>query len=389
MSLPATDLSHFKKKIRGKIRLAILAGELLHFIYLVVKNFMKSPDQLTKYDSFQQLVSDKKFVMEVLRKESRSGKLESDPLKYLKYVNTVMRRGYTGLLEVIDTVWDLTVHHNRIDSRTLFNGIIGLTLSKLPPLDKAFLYENVSYSQRPFIMNIKHYNFVVVEAELGRRVEALAKTLVYIGSLANTNVSLGLFARFSIRSIDAERIVSKQNSGYAHRLLKMFRFYPTVLRMQRHAYKKVGALKKIEDEVLNMLSELYMDNDEIISLINMDAPANILSMVPSISLGGGLCFATVFRGELINTLGAGKEARIKVADAVIKAYPAYYSVLPHQNYPGDYLFMAFHPFTIPKICLVVATYPVNILNELEPKRRNIVFLDKLFPKVEEVAKTYL
>jgi len=158
--------------------------------------------------------------------------------------------------------------------------------------------------------------------------------------------------------------------------------------MQRLAYKKVKAVKELESEVINMLSELYMDGNKFISLINMDVPANILAMVPSISLSGGLCFATAFRGELLSILGTEKEAGIKVADVVVKAYPSYYSVLPHRNYPGDYVFVMFHPFTVPRIGLVVATYPVEVLDKLKPKRRNVSSLDKLFPKVKEVVKAY-
>ncbi len=388
MPSPIIDLSHFKKNIRGKIRLAIFMGKLLHFIYLVVKNFKDYPDQLTKYDSFLQLVSDKEFVMKVLAKEGRFGKPKSDPLKYLKLVNIMVQRGYAGLLELADIIWDLTIHHKRINLRTLFNNIIGLTSPRPFFLDEMKFYGKVSYSRCPFVMNIRQYNYVIIEAELGEKTEALAKTLIYIGSLAGTNKSLGLFARFSVRGIDAEYMVSNQNKGYAHRLLKMFRFYPTVLRMQRFAYKKVKTVKELENEVISMLSELYMNNNEFISLINMDVPANILAMAPSISLIGGLCFVTAFRGELLSIFGAEREARIKVADAVVKAYPSYYSVLPYRNYPGDYVFVAFHPFTAPRISLIVATYPIDILDELRPKRRNVSSLDKLFPEVKEVVKVY-
>jgi len=92
---------------------------------------------------------------------------------------------------------------------------------------------------------------------------------------------------------------------------------------------------------------------------------------------------------LLSVIGAEKEAKVKVADAVIGAYPSYYSVLSHQNYPGDYVFIMFHPFTAPRVGLIVATYPVEVLNKLKPKRGNISSLDKLFPKVKEVVRTHL
>jgi len=87
MSPSAIDLSHFKKKIRGKIKLAIFMSMLLHLIYLAIKNFGKRPDQLAKYDSFLQLVSDKEFIAKILAKESRSGRLKADPSRYLKPVD--------------------------------------------------------------------------------------------------------------------------------------------------------------------------------------------------------------------------------------------------------------------------------------------------------------
>ncbi|PUA33341.1 MAG: hypothetical protein B7O98_02635 [Zestosphaera tikiterensis] len=384
MSLPPIDLSLFDKKVRGKIRLAVSMGQLLHFIYLAVKNF---PDRVAKYSSFLQLINDKEFAAEVLRKESRFGGRGGSPLKYLGLVNAIAQRGYSRLLELADIVWDLTVYHSRIDPKTLFNNIVGLASEKhYSLLDEMRIHGKATYKRSPFIMNIRHYNYITVEVEYGGRSEALAKTLIYIGSLADTNESLGLFARFSVRSIDAEHVVRKQEEGCAHRLIKTFRLYPTVLRMQRLSYKRVYPVQNQRSEVLNMLSELFIDDKKFASLINMDVPANILAMAPSISLGGGLCFATAFRGELLDFLGIEKEAKIKVADTVIKAIPSYYSVLDCQKSPGDYVFMVFHPFTAPKVGLVVATYSTNVLGSLKPKRRNVSSLDNLFPKVEEVAK---
>ena len=385
MSLPVIDLSHFKKKVRGKIKLSIFMSELLHLIYLVIKNYRNHPDQISKYETFWRLVRDRDFIKNVLMKESWSSRAEQDPLRYFKLVEIIKERGYTNFLELADIIWDLTVHHKKIDHRTMFNNIIGL---KPHLLDKMKFYGRVSYKRCPFIMDIKLYKFLIIEAEVGKGTEALAKSLIYIGSLTNTDKTLGLFARFSVRSLDNEHMVHNQNNGYAHKLLKMFKLYPTVLRMQRLAYKKVEAVKGLENELISMLSELYVDDKHLTSIINMDVPANILTMAPSISLSGGLCIATVFRGELLDVLGAKIEARIKVADTIIKAYPSYHTVLPRSNYPGEYVFLAFHPFTIPRISLMIATYKVDILDKIKPRRRNISSLDKLFPKIHELVKTY-
>lgn len=100
-----------------------------------------------------------------------------------------------------------------------------------------------------------------------------------------------------------------------------FGLYPTVLRMQRLPYNKVEPKSNLYGEMLKMLSELYIGEDQLLSLVDMDVPANMLTMAPSISLNGGLCLVGAFRGELLDILGAKNEARIRVADTIIKAHP--------------------------------------------------------------------
>jgi len=386
MSQPAVDLSHFEKSARSKIRLSIFVSKLLHLIYIVVKNYREEPQRLAKYQSFWQLVSDLEFIRKVLIRESRSDKLKQDPRAYPRLAEVLKERRYTGLLELIDIIWDLTVHHRRIDSRLQFKNIIGAG----PHIsDEIKFYGKVSYLSKPFIMNINLYRFLIVESESGVKEGALAKTLVYLGSLADTDKTLGMFARLSIRSIDAEHMVQNQSKGYAHKIVRPFKFYPTALRMQRLAYRKVKPEKALESEALNMLSELYVNEGALSSIVNMDVHANILAMAPSLSLYGGLCIPTAFRGELLDVLGSGKGARVKVGDVIIKAYPSYFSILTGTRYPGEYIFVMFHPFTIPRIGLVVATYPINVLDKIKPKKRNVSFLDRLFPKIHEVARTHI
>jgi len=385
MSQPAVDLSHFEKSARSKVRLSIFVSRLLHLIYIVAKNCRKDPQKLVKYQSFWQLVSDIEFIKKVLIRESRSGKLKQDPRAYLKLAETLKKRGYAGLLELIDVIWDLTIHHKRIDSRLQFKNIIGVGPNII---DEVKFYGKVSYTIRPFVMNINFYRFLIVESESGVKEEALAKTLVYLGSLADTDKSLGMFARLSIRGADAKQMVQNQGRGYAHKIVRPFKFYPTVLRMQRLAYRKVKPEKVLESEMLNMLSELYVDEGALSSIVNMDVHANILAMAPSLSIHGGLCIPTAFRGELLDVLGSSKGARVKVGDVIIKAYPSYFSVLTSTRYPGDYIFVMFHPFTIPRIGLVIATYPINVLDRIKPKKRNVSHLDKLFPKIHEISRTH-
>jgi len=277
MSQPAVDLSHFEKSARSKIRLSIFVSRLLHLIYIVVKNCREEPQKLAKYQSFWQLVSDIEFVRKVLIRESRSSKLKQDPRAYLMLAEALKKRGYTGLLELVDVIWDLTVHHKRIDSRLQFKNIIGVGTNII---DEIKFYGKVSYVSKPFVMNINFYRFLIVESESGLKEEALAKTLVYLGSLADTDKTLGMFARLSIRSIDAEQMVWNQSQGYAHKIVRPFRFYPTVLRMQRLVYRKAKPEKVLESEMLNMLSELYVDEGALSSIVNMDVHANILAMAP-------------------------------------------------------------------------------------------------------------
>lgn len=375
------DLSLFRKQVRSKIRLSIYMNNLLHFIYLAIKNF---PDQSSRYETFWDLIKDVDFARKVLLKEGRFGKPELDPLKYLDLTKVLQERGYTDLLELANTVWDLTVHHRRIHYKSLFNSLLGIRSSLL---DNIKLYGKISYRCKPFIMKIKSFNFIVIETELAGNTEALAKTLIWIGRFIYSDKNLGLFVRFSIRSIDAEHIRYKQEKGYLHHLLNDFRLYPTVLRMQRLAYNKVGSKSNLYSEVIKMLSELYIDNNQLLSLIDLDVPANILAMAPSISLNGGLCLVSAFRGELLDILGAKNEARIRVADTIIKAYQSYYTVFDTRKYPGEYLFISFHPFTIPRVCLIVATLPLNMLDKIKPERRNVLSLNSLFPKIKEIVKT--
>lgn len=390
----AIDLSHFKKKIRGKIRLAIYMGKLIHLLYLAVKNFRNEPEELVKYDSFQELLRDRDFVIKILMRESRSGTLKDEPLVYSDIASIISERGYTSLLELADLIWDLTIHHRKINPKALFNTILGIPSSAKSYVD-IFLsdmqfYGKANYSSTPFAMDIKLYNFLAIEAEMAERTEDLAKTLIYIGSLSNSEKTLGLFARFSIKNIDAERIIHYQESGHAHRMLKMFRLYPTVLRMLRFAHKRIKAVKELEKEIYSMLSELYVDSsNDLGAIISMDVPANVLAMAPAISLGGGLCIATVFRGELLDPLGSRAEARIKISDTIINAYPSFNSLLHYSRYhQKEYVFLMFHPFTIPKIGIIMATFPVDILDNIRPRRRNINSLDYLFPRIHEIAKVY-
>ena len=380
------DLSQFEKKVRSKIKLAIFTNYFLHLIYIVIKNYRTNPDELSRYQSFWQLINDVSFIKRAFIKEGRSDKLKQNPYLYFKLAETLKNRGYSGLLELIETVWDLTVHHKKIDSKLFFNAIIGLNPS-IPSIDDHLTFlGKVSYTSKPFIIKLMLYNFLIVETEFGSGSEKLAKTLLYLGSLEETDRSLGMFARFSIRSIDAEELLRTQEKGYAHRLHTTYIFYPTVLRMQRHPYKKVKSIKELDSEVSNMISELYVEENTLSQIVDRDAPANILAMAPSISLRGGLCIPTAFRGELLDTLGSSKGARIKVGDITIKAYPSFFSTLPHYMYPGDYIFVMLHPFPLPRIGITVATYPVDKFDKVKPKKRNVSFLDKYFPKIQDITR---
>jgi len=59
-----------------------------------------------------------------------------------------------------------------------------------------------------------------------------------------------------------------QEKGSAHTLIKTFRFYPTVLRMQRLSYKRASPVQDQGSEILSILSKLFIDDKRFASLIN-------------------------------------------------------------------------------------------------------------------------
>lgn len=380
------------KKKRRKVLYAIAVWRLLHLMYLVLKHSIRDNrllERAASHDTFEQLVENKQLISTILKAEymysKRMPRSMSDLVRrYHELIIKLRERGYEGLLELVNRVWDISFHHKLVNHRLLCNQLFGLE----GPTSYIETAGRVVCKDRPFHVLIKNFRFMILEARYAG-IGGLAKTSIYLGSL-NTpmrSLRLGLLARLSLKSVDAEHLLSRQRNGMVFEVReKMFRYYPSVLRIQRLAYRRVRAEKRLEEELLNMLSELYVDENTLASIISGDVRANVLSMVPSISLAGALCIPVVFRGELLEVLGAGRKTRIRAAEQTLDSLPASFSTFELDMYPGDYIFLAFIPFTMPRVLLVVASYPLEVINRIKPRKRRVAKLDNVFPKINEVAK---
>lgn len=380
------------KKKKRKIFYAIAVWRLLHLMYLVLKHSTKDKkllEQVVSYDTFERLIGSKQLVCAVLKAEFKYSKSAPRSITdiarmYYELIIKLKERGYSGLLELINRAWDLSLHHRSISHRSLCNRLFGLE----GPLGHIESAGRVVCKEMPFHALIKNFRFVILETSY-EKAGVLTKTSVYLGSLSTPirSLRLGLLARLSLKGVDAVHLLGRQREGGLFEVReKMFKYYPTVLRIQRLAYRRVHAVKQLEDKLLNMLSELYVDENTLASIISGDARANLLSMVPSISLAGALCIPVVFRGELMEMFGAGRKTRIRVAEQALDAFTASYSVFEHDVYPGEYVFLALIPFTMPRVLMIVASHPIEVIDRIRPRKREVVALDSIFPRINEVAK---
>jgi len=376
MSHPAVDLGIFRKDFRRRLRLSIFMSRLIHFMYLAVKNF---PSEATRYGSVEALLKDAVFVKKVLAKESKTDKVKNFD-RYLSILFDLRNRGYTGLIEALDSLWRLTIVQKAPMDFLL--SLLGMS-ARIPDMIKLAkaCSGKISVRGSPLILTIDKFYMMALEAEYGSSAESLARTTVYVSSLKNTDIRLGLGARFSIKTIDAQKIVDAQNKGFRHLIVKPLRFYPSLLRMYRSSYKKLKAESSVAEEIKCLISETYMDANELGALINMDVSANLLAALPSISLLGGLCFPVAFEGELLKPLS--REAVIKISDLSMKAYPAFFSILNIDRYPGHYMFFCFVPITLPKVALVAGSWRTEDL-KISKRRRAVSRFDDLFPTIGEL-----
>ena len=376
MSHPQSiDLSFYEKKIRSKLRLAIFMGKILHFMYLAVKNY---PREVKKYNNTEELIKDQDFARKVFLKEAREETEEEKQCHQLmNFLKSIVKRGFTELLEPLNVIWKMTISSDQEKPKLFISDIMGASLWDMPKI-----IGNVIVRPSPLMLIIRQFSIFVLEAEFGLYSDQLAKTSVYIGQLQDADLRLSLAVRFSLNTGDAEALVNAQERGYKHVLVKDFRVYPSLLRMLRTPYKKMKAERGFEEELKSIISEVYVSENNVGALVNMDVEANILAMISAVSLSGGLCFPVAFEGELLSPLD--RKASIKVGDIKLKAYPTFCSVLQLLRSPGHYVFLGFMPITIPRVVLIAGNWRPNSLEPLRPRVRGVLKLNSLFPRLDEV-----
>ncbi len=94
----------------------------------------------------------------------------------------------------------------------------------------------------------------------------------------------------------AQAVVKNQYNGYYHVFRNFFRVYLPLLRIQRTAYRKLTREEGVSEEIKKLISDTFVSPDALKKIIAGDIPANVLCMIPSLSLNGDL-------GILISTIG--------------------------------------------------------------------------------------
>jgi len=386
MSTPGTELLRFPKKMRSKLRVSINVGRLLHVMYIAVKNYPKTALQ---HEDFESLINDIRFLERSFNKElAKTGKATSYDEIYDKYYSIYRRmseKGYINLIELMNVVWNLV---KKADSApySLLHDLLGLNKGYI---ENRLIRAHISYSHWGSCYRISDSSLTVLECALGPRAESLSQLSVYLGELKRSKVilgdvvRLGVAARLSIRTLDAQFLVSNQKQGHLHTILNPIRFHPFLLRMQRTSYRKLKAEKGgLREELREILSETWIDEEEYGRIIDGSAPANLLAMVPSVSLSGGLCFLKTLEVSLREPLIERAKARVGSHHVVL--YRSYCTLFRVDHRPQNYIFLVLIPFSLPRLMIVLGSWRKDEISIKPVKRRAAERFGPQFPTLNEV-----
>lgn len=397
MSQDESSLSMFTPTIRKKIRFAKQLGDLLHLMYLIIKD-KACLAKAVKYESFSQLLENPKFVASVLIESSLSSRstykyaemMLEKALRYKEIFRKVKER-YSLLADLIERWWNITVRTMTDDNPCkAFYGPQSLESNiKFFSCKVQKFFHCLS---NPLRFRIGSFRLVVIEVQSAKP-SGLAKTLVFIGrspyleSCFPQLSSLDMFIRFSIAQVDVDRVVDLQRKDCAYEVSNYIWLYPTVLRMRRTSYRRFRVLSnQLNAELLDMYSKLYMDENKLSALLSGEVPFNIMVMASSITLGSALCFPAVFVGELLSPLTVDSNGVwIKASsDISLRGYLSSFSLGEHTYIgPGYYLFFTLHPVTAPNVALVYNVLSVDAADRIKPRTRYVQRFDKLFPNTRE------
>ncbi|GEM_PF-5220108 len=389
MSITPSDLALFPKKIRSKIRLSIRMSRIMHFMYLALKNFPKVAES---YENIDSLLNDLDFAKAVLARERRIKEEEVLTINFAYFYDIykhLLEKNFSTAIDVLNTVWRIsTCGYN--EAMKIIYKIVGLDESA-SMLERFIISRHLQYSVAHLCYQANNVSLIFLELERGHTSDSLSKLSVYMGTLMQAlprlgvKMRLGLAARFSIKTQDADVVSQLQTKGFKHVLSTPFYYYPALLRLCRVSYRKMNARKSFDIELKEMLSELYLEADEAAELVSGEARANVFLTIPSISVNGGLCILASFKGRLTDPL-IEKSRIVLDEDVKFKVYPSYNSLLSVNKHPGEYVFLVAMPITAPGHAVVLGNWRLDDMGDVRKNKRGAKALDYLFPKINELIR---
>ncbi len=373
------DLTMFKKNDRAPIRVSIYMGKLLHFMYLAVKN---APEESSSYESIEDAVMDRSFVEKVLSLERSTFTAEFEHA-----LKEIEKRGYSGIIEYLNTVWEATATEKYFSSKKFFLELTGADPSS--HIQILHLTRTIKPEHPPLIMKIRGFRFAVLEADFSSPA-GLSRVLIYVGSAEREPINLGAVMRLSLATNDAKDLVDQQKRMRVAHLQSFFKCYPSLLRMTREAYKHVAAKSGFKDFLKRMVSDLYISSEELSAVMNCEFVLNIFECALPISLYGGVCLPVAFEGvpeRIVHPYFI-----IRAGRCFLRAYPSFFSALDTGISSREpYIFLGFLPVTYPKIVLIAGCWPEKSFGEVEKegfssKKRAVSRFRRIFPSAEEVVK---
>jgi len=338
------------KKKRSRVHLAVYMTKLMNLMYLVLKY---RREEATKFESFEALIHDRRFVESVLRTASDDPELslEKHVSYYLDKFLSIKERQYEKILLWLENVWELTL--SKFGSvYPLFN--LDESFSGITILRQA----GITGTGHPLRIRLPDFRAVFLEA-LPTSPGTLTKSTLYIGnSVKNPAINLDLAVRLPLRSEDLESAFRYQISFKTYYLLNgNFEVYPFLLRARRVSYGRMVKGKTLNEIIQIILNSRFLSHQHLERVVHGEYPLDVLIMMPIIYLNGALSFLIAFKGENNEPLTLGKTVRINISsEFFINAFRAGTSTLPVSIRPGRYIYLVAVPVTYPKIAAVLATF---------------------------------